>query len=112
MFPFPPGTNEWEQAEKQGFQGPGCRFRHAFPTADILTWQYTNVNDCQTLKTPARAWKNIMDKDKTIALRVPSDMADRIKVVADLEMLSTSAWVRRAVLLALQAAEAAAKSKN
>jgi hypothetical protein len=53
-----------------------------------------------------------MDKDKTIALRVPSKMAARITKVADKEMLTTSAWVRRAVLLALQEAEAAAKSKS
>ena len=50
-----------------------------------------------------------MDKDKTIALRVPSSMWDRIKAVAEKEMLTSSAWVRRAVLMALQEAEGSKK---
>lgn len=50
-----------------------------------------------------------MEKDKTIALRVPTKMAERIKKVADKEMISSSAWVRRAVLMALQESESTGK---
>lgn len=47
-----------------------------------------------------------MEKDKTIAVRVPESMAQEIKKVADKELLSSSAWVRRALLQALAAAKA------
>ena len=50
-----------------------------------------------------------MDKNRTIALRVPSELADRLKVAADKELLTSSAWVRRAVLQALQQSEAKKK---
>lgn len=52
--------------------------------------------------------KTSADKDRTIAVRVPTDLADRIKAAADVEMLTSSAWVRRAVLQALQKHESAA----
>jgi uncharacterized protein (DUF1778 family) len=51
--------------------------------------------------------KTSADKDRTIAVRVPTDLADRIKAAADVEMLTSSAWVRRAVLQALQKHEGA-----
>tara|TARA_R110000822_G_scaffold49736_3_gene130484 strand:+ start:5692 stop:5874 length:183 start_codon:yes stop_codon:yes gene_type:complete len=51
--------------------------------------------------------KTSADKDRTIAVRVPTDLAERIKAAADVEMLTSSAWVRRAVLQALQKHESA-----
>lgn len=50
-------------------------------------------------------------KDKTIAIRIPEDMHEKLEAAAERELLPVSAWVRRAVLQALQAAEASAKKK-
>lgn len=54
----------------------------------------------------ATATKKATKKDKTIAVRVPADLAERIESAADKELLTSSAWIRRTVLFALQASEA------
>ena len=54
----------------------------------------------------AAAEKKASKKDKTIAVRVPADLAARIESAANEELLTSSAWIRRTVLFARQASEA------